>query len=220
MRKTVVAAAMAASLTVGGAAGLALYTPTLSGAETDEGAPAESSSTADSTETKESERAERIAGLLAPLVEDGTITQAQADAVAERLAEALPTRRGHHRGFGLDLVEAVREALGLEPGEIRERLAAGESLAEIAEAEGIDRQAVIDAVVAAHQARLDEAVADGHLTQEQADELAARFADRVDERVERGSAAGRHPGPGHHRTRGGMDRFAPGNEGTDDTTGS
>lgn len=220
MRKTVIAAAMAASLTVGGAAGVALYTPTLSGAEVEEEGPVPEATETEPGGAERAEPAERIARLLAPLVEDGTITQAQADAVAERLAEAMPTRHGRHRGFILDMVEAVSEALGVEPAELRDRLAAGESIAEIAEAEGITLEAVTDAVVAAHRDRLDQAVADGRLTQEQADELAARFAERIDALVERGAEAGRHFGLGHHRMRGGMDRFAPGNEGADDTTGS
>jgi len=199
MRKTVAAAAMAASLTLGGAAGAALFTPTLSGAQTE-----------DTTEATETERGERFAEVLAPLVEDGTITEAQADAVAARLAEARPGRGGHH-GARLDLVEAATEALGLEPAELRERLANGSSLADVAEAEGVEVQTLIDALLSAHQERLDEAVADGDLTQEQADERAAAFAARVEDLVERTFDGPMGHGRGmRHDMRGG---FAPGDTG-------
>lgn len=213
MRKTVAAAAVAASLTVGGAAGVTLFTPTLSGAQTDE-KPADDTGAEDPV--PDAERAGGIVELLAPLVEDGTITQAQADAVAARLAEVLPDRHGRRPGLGFDVIEAAREALGLEVGELRERLASGESIADIAEAEGVDLTTVTDALVAAHRARLHEAVSGDRLTQEQADELADRFAERIDELVQRSFEPGIGRGPGHHRH--GVDDLDDGS--ADDTTDS
>ena len=54
---------------------------------------------------------------------------------------------------------------------------AGESIAEVAEAEGVERQAVIDALVAAGTERLATAVAEGRITQERADQATERLPD-------------------------------------------
>ncbi|HEX4901349.1 MAG TPA: hypothetical protein VFV42_00970 [Acidimicrobiales bacterium] len=202
MRKTVAAAAMAASLTVGGAAGAALFTPTLSSAQTDDTAE---------TETDRPVATDRITEALAPLVSDGTITQDQADAVAAHLADELPLRHRHGFGVRAGFGEEVAEVLGLTTDELRTRLQGGESLADIAEAEGVDVQAVVDAIVAAHTERLDEAVADGHLTQEQADERAADLEEHAQDIVD-GTFEGRMGGmrgPGGHR-HGGMGMGMPG----------
>ena len=206
MRKTVAAAAMAASLTVGGAAGAALFTPTLSGAQTD-----------DTTVEAEADRpiaTDRIAEALAPLVTDGTITQAQADAVASHLADELPL--GHRHGFGMraGFGQEVADVLGLTTDELRTRLQGGESLADIAEAEGVDVQAVVDAIVAEHDERLDQAVADGRITQEQADERAATLEEHAQDMVDGTLEArmGGMRGPGGHRHGMGM---GPGADTTD-----
>jgi len=195
MRKSVAAAAMAASLTVGGAAGVAVFTPTLSGAQTDD------TTTETEPETDRPVVTAKITESLAPLVADGTITQAQADAVAAHLADQLPMR--HRGGFGLraGFGEEVAEVLELTVDDLRTRLQGGESLADIAEAEGVDVQAVVDAVVAVHQEHLDEAVADGRITQEQADERAATLEEHAQDIVEgtfEGRMGGRR-GPGGHR---------------------
>lgn len=176
MRKTVAAATMAASLTIGGAAGVALFTPTLSGAQTDE--------TTESTDTAGVERGARLGEVLAPLVQDGTITQAQADAVVEALLEAGPMR-GHGFGFRGDVAEAVTEVLGLDADEIRSRLADGQSLADIAEAQGVAAEDLVAAIVAAHQERLDAAVEAGRLSEEEAAERAEDMAERATEMIER-----------------------------------
>lgn len=106
-----------------------------------------------------------------------------------------------HVGRGMHL--AALEELGITAEEVRAAAQAGSSLAELAEEQGVERQALIDALVASHQERLDAAVADGRLTQAEADEksgeLEAHVTDRVDESI--GVRGGRvhhgpHGGPG------------------------
>lgn len=198
MRKTVAAAAMAASLTVGGAAGVALFTPTLSGAQTD--------SATTEAETEEIERprlTERLRGHLDPLVEDGTIDDSQADAVAEHLAEEAPFRHGHHRGpgFGPGFGGAVLDVLGLDAAELREQLASGQSLREIAEANGVDVDALVEAMLTAHEEHLADAVADGRLTEEQAAEREATLEAHVQDLLDR-TFDGRPGQHGRHGTTG------------------
>lgn len=190
MRNKIIAAAtVAASMAVGGLAGTVLGTPVIAGA-------AESATSAVGW----------VQEALTGLVDDGTITQEQADAVDTALDEARPERGIGHHGFGrhLDLT-AVSEILGLTEDEVRTALEGGQTIADVAAAEGVDVQVVIDAVVAAQQARVDEAVAAGDLTQERADELLADGVERAtalvngelgDLRGGRGGFGGRHGGPG------------------------
>ena len=83
------------------------------------------------------------------------------------------------RGHGL----AVAAAIGVDPTVIRDGLQSGQSLADIATANGSSAEAVIAAITAQAQQRLDNAVATGRLSAEDATaklaDLAARIAERV-----------------------------------------
>ncbi|MFQ5854365.1 MAG: hypothetical protein ACE5LU_01795 [Anaerolineae bacterium] len=76
--------------------------------------------------------------------------------------------RGGWSGF-----DAAAEALGLTPEQLFAELRAGKTLADLAEEQGVDLQAVSDAMAAAKQeARrqaIEQAVQDGRLSREQAD---------------------------------------------------
>jgi 3-hydroxyacyl-CoA dehydrogenase len=111
---------------------------------------------------------------LGPLVEDGTITEAQAEAVAETLAESRPGNRPH-RGPGKGLAEAA-EFLGLEVEDLAQQLRDGATLAEIA---GDQTDELIALMVDAVEEKLAEAVANERLTQEEADEKLAEAEERI-----------------------------------------
>ncbi len=153
------------------------------------------------------ERGERLREALQPLVDDGTISAEQADAIAQHLVENAPDRPGKGRvgAFGRGVVsEAVTDLLGLTPAEVREQLRAGSTLAEIATEQGVEPQAVIDELVAEAGERLDQAVANERITQEEADEKLADVTERVTDvvnngRPERGDAEGFRGGPGRLR---------------------
>lgn len=74
---------------------------------------------------------------------------------------------------GWTMFDATAEMLGLTPEQLFAELRAGKSLADLAEAQGIDLQTVYDALGAARveamQGAIQQAVEDGRLTQEQAD---------------------------------------------------
>ncbi len=136
--KKIVAAGLAAGLVGGGAAGAVLSTSGVSGAET-------AAVTQDDTTTTAPPEGERpdpgshLSDALAPLVEDGTITQEQADAVVEAIQAARPEgsggehgHRGHHGPGG----EAAAEALGMTQDELREALSDGSTIADVAAERG------------------------------------------------------------------------------------
>ena len=126
-------------------------------------------------------------------VAGGDLTEEQATALRERIdaADSIPCPAvglgrggfGHHRhGLGVpaigllgELADAAAGAVGLERAELMERLTSGQSLQEIAGAEGVDYAAVRTAIHDAAQARLNEAVEAGRLTREQADAGIARL---------------------------------------------
>lgn len=160
MKKTIAVAAVTASLAVGGLAGSVLGVPGVAGA----------ASTASSA-------AGWVGDALSGLVDDGTITQEQADAVEEALAEARPERGPlQHLRDGLT---TVAEELGMTVDELRTALQDGQTIAQVAEAEGVELQTLVDALVASQLERLDQAVADGRLTQAQADQIAAGAEERI-----------------------------------------
>ena len=89
-------------------------------------------------------------------------------------------RRGH-RG-GCDLEEAAA-AIGIDEADLQAAVEGGDTIADVAETNGVDVDVVIDAMVDAKAERIGEKVADGRITQEDADdklaELEARITDRV-----------------------------------------
>ncbi|MCJ7726377.1 MAG: hypothetical protein MUP76_08345 [Acidimicrobiia bacterium] len=146
---------------------------------------------------------------LAPLIEDGTINQAQAEAVAGQLAGGFgPHRPNLRRPQPLD---AAAEFLGMEVADLASQLREGATLAEIA---GDQTDGLIAAMVADAGEHLAQAVTDGKMTQEEADEKLADVEDRITTFVnegppERPEGAGGPGRPGGHRGPGG---FGPGGE--------
>ncbi len=104
-------------------------------------------------------------------------------AVSAQGPEAAPTPQegtlwgrawGHMRAGMGAISEVISELLGLTPEEIHAEREAGKTLAEIANEQGITDEALIEAIVAGRTEAIEQAVADGTLTQEQADWLIAK----------------------------------------------
>ena len=175
MRKKLIMATTAGVLALGG---VAVAVPAL--ADTDSASSA----------------VDRIKDALSGLVDDGSLTQEQADEVATTLSEAGLGRGGHHGGDRIGL-ETAAETLGLTEDELRTALEPdGTSLADVAADQGVDVDTLVDALVQAQQDRIAQAVEDGRLTQEEADERLTDLEARVTERVN--SEDLRRGGRGHH----------------------
>jgi len=111
-------------------------------------------------------------------VEDGVITQDQADRMLSRLEEGFGFgRMGHPGGRGGGWMggfkgcppgdqEWLAEQLGMTVDELQAELEAGKTIAELAEEKGVDLDA---ARIEAMKERIQQAVEDGKMTQEQAD---------------------------------------------------
>ncbi len=213
-----VAIGVAGGLLAGTAAGLMFGVPGLTSAasgdvtvqqaavvqQTDETDP--STDTVDPVDAPDApEVGTRLRETLQPLVDAGTITAEQADAVTAQLVENRPERaqageghgRGGHRGgpgmFAAGVgSEALTDLLGLDAQELRTQLRDGATLAEIATAQGVEVQAVVDELVAELDERLTNAVENGRIDQAEADQklvdAEARITDAVNNgRPERGA---------------------------------
>jgi hypothetical protein len=195
MQKKTLATAAVASTLGGALAGATLLAPGLAGAQEDE----TPTTTEETTDTARPEAGERIAEALQGLVDDGTITQAQLDAVVDTLVEARPERgdRGHRGGFGggADLAEV----LGLEQAELREAIAGGQSLADVAAEQGVDTQELVDALVDAAEERVATGLENGRIDQEKADEILAGAAEKAEDLVNGESSFEGRRGPGGPR---------------------
>jgi hypothetical protein len=91
--------------------------------------------------------------------------------------------RGMPEWAGMD--DAVTELLGITQEALQAERAAGKSLAQIAAARGVSEAALIQAILDEHKADLAGLVADGKLTQAQADAMLARMQEQVKAMVNR-----------------------------------
>ncbi len=114
---------------------------------------------------------------------------------------------GGWRGPGLlgAHLSVAAEALGISEQELGDAWRDGDTIAEVAEANDVDVQDLVDALVAEAVSAIDEAVAEENLDEERAEEIKAYLAERVTALVNRepsehgawfGRGPGFGPGPG------------------------
>lgn len=168
---------------------------------------------------------------IADHVTAGDITQEQADtrlaSVDERVDDLLngTLPLGGHRGeFGRDgagmrgfggrlgMSSTLPDLLGIDADELRVQLRGGSTIAEIAESSGVSVDDVISGLVSDASDRLDTAVTDGKITQDQADQALTDMTQRITDMVNGEAPLGRGGFGGHG---GGFDGghgggFAPG----------
>ncbi len=201
-RSTIIGAT--AGLLGGAGVGLLFAVPSLTSAASDDSSTAvdttaivQQDDTSTDTDTDadatEVEPGVRLRETLQALVDDGTITAEQADAVTAHLVANRPEGRPGHGGFGHGGFgrgghrgfdgEIVSELLGIDAETLRTELQAGKSIADIATEQGVDVQTVIDALVAEAQEHIDLMVENGRLTDEEAATKLTDVTERITERV-------------------------------------
>jgi uncharacterized protein (DUF433 family) len=137
-------------------------------------------------------------------IDAGRLTKRQADAIADDLDERVtdlvngdlapfPLPVLPHLGLWPAPIAFVADLIGIEPDELLAALADGRTIAEVARGKGVEVDAVVDAIVSELRDRLDDAVENGWLTREEADERATALEERVRDLVNRELG---FPGPG------------------------
>ncbi len=168
---------------------------------------------------------EQLTERLDEAVAEERLTQEEADEkladATERIQELVETEnpqlrggpgRGHGaRSFGIALAD-VADLLGLTTDELRAAAQHDTTLAELAEQQGVPTDDVIATLVAPVEERLQAAVDEERITQEEADEKLADATERATELVETGE--GLCGGPGGRR---GFGPRGPGGFGGTDT---
>jgi polyhydroxyalkanoate synthesis regulator phasin len=209
---------LTAGLLGGGAIGLLMTVPSLTSAASDDGDPATAAAavalqddgtvddgtvddgTVDDGTVDAPPLADRpepgvaLREVLQGLVDDGTLTSDQADAVADYLVANRPEFDGPHgprdRGPGHPGMggpgadgEVIAGLLGIDVETLRTELRAGTSIADLAEANGVDEQSVIDALVDEAESHLELAVENGRLTEDEAAQRLDQLTERITARV-------------------------------------
>ncbi|HEX4745440.1 MAG TPA: hypothetical protein VFU99_01045 [Gaiellaceae bacterium] len=154
-------------------------------------------------------------------VDAGRLTEAQADALKQRIDDdeypllgglGFHGRGGHgfgHHGHFAAVFEAAASYLGLTEVELREQLRDGKTLAEIAKEQGRSVDTLVQQLVATQTKRIDEAVTEAKLTDEQAAELKKGLEERMQALVAGELRGGRHDGPHPRFWRGSGEPRAP-----------
>jgi hypothetical protein len=139
------------------------------------------------------------ASALSGLVSDGTLTQAQADKVAEALKAHRDEMQKERQADRAEMEALVAKTLGISEADVQKAHQDGKSLADLA---GDKRDELVAAMVAFENAKIDQGVTEGKLTQAQADKMKANTQKRVENRVD---GKGGPRGMGHGGKRGGPD---------------
>ncbi len=133
-------------------------------------------------------------------VAEGRLTEEQAEWIKERAEEGgvlfagprpgqRPNGKGHH------VIDAALKLLDMEKDELRQQFSEGNSLAEIAESQGMNAEDFEVELAGVIQADIEEKVASGDITEEQADRILADLEEHVDRVVNRDP----DDGPSHRR---------------------
>ena len=211
---------LTAGLIGGTAAGLVFGVPGISGAANDNTAPAALVQQTDEPdvsvvdEQPDFEPGTKLRESLQELVDNETITAAQADAVTEHLVAHLAANRPERGEFGMgdrgmarhggpgkfgrlggEFSTAVTDLLRIDAETLRTDLPNGASLADIATAHGVETQALIDVLVGEAEAKVAEAVDAGKVDADKAAEFSADLEERITDMVNRVRGDFERPGP-------------------------
>jgi len=132
-------------------------------------------------------------------VEEGNLTQNQADRIRERADQGFgPGMMGGGLGRGMmgrglgwgmmgdsqdSLIAVAADKLGMTVDELQTQLKDGKTIADLASEKGVDLQSIVDAFMTSRQEALSQAVTDGKITQEQADQMLENMRDMVEDHL-------------------------------------
>jgi hypothetical protein len=145
-------------------------------------------------------RGDRFQGVLDKLVADGTISQPQEDAIIQAFKDELADHAGGpggprgHSGIRHRVIDGMAQVsadtIGVSIDDLKAALQSGQSVADVANAHGVNPADVVTAIVDAGTAKLDQAATEGKLTQEQVDKLKSHLPEAADRFVNHTKPAG------------------------------
>ena len=113
-----------------------------------------------------------ISNILSGLVSNGTLTQAQVDAISKAMQDARSAGKAAHEAEKAERIKVITDALGIDAATLETKRKAGQTLAAIA---GDKKDALIAALVAYERKKIDADVASGKLSAERATELKSKL---------------------------------------------
>jgi polyhydroxyalkanoate synthesis regulator phasin len=114
-------------------------------------------------------------------VKKGLLTQQQADRLLKQPPLFGPLRNKFQNwwravgAFGKAAIDGATQALGMKSDDVLAALRGGKTLADLAKEKNVDPNKVKQAIVDAEKAAIDQAVKDGKLTKERAEQLKAKL---------------------------------------------
>lgn len=182
VRKSLTSAGLVVGLLAGGTSGVILSSTGIAGAQesTTTSAPA---TTAPDVPNRGERYDKHLRKVLAPLVTDGTLTEAQLDAVVARMLKAGQGAVRRHDVRATVSYKELAEVLGMTTKELTAALSEGKTLAEIAESKDMTTQELIDSMTAKLKSRIDKLVAEGRIDQARADELLEKATERANHMI-------------------------------------
>jgi hypothetical protein len=113
-----------------------------------------------------------ISNIFRGLVSNGTLTQAQVDAISQAMQDARGAGKAAFEAAKAERIKVITDALGIDAATLETKRKAGQSLADIA---GDKKDALIAALVAYESKKIDAAVASGKLSAERASALKSKL---------------------------------------------
>ena len=126
--------------------------------------------------------------VVAQAVQDGKVKQDQADKLNQRIDQMpldtvplpiVPQDKAKLASLK-QMLDAAANMLGMSPRDLMEELRDGLTLGQIAQQKGVDPNKLKTAMLAVPSSRIDEAVKNGKITQDKANELKAKLEQQID----------------------------------------
>jgi len=103
-------------------------------------------------------------------------------------APAAAGQKGDHAGRRHVAKQALKEVakdLNMSPKDLLTELRSGKTVNQVAQEKGVPSQTIVDDLVGKVDARVDKAVSEGKLTQEQGDKIKAKAPERIAKLMDR-----------------------------------
>ena len=121
----------------------------------------------------------------------GTVDAARAEQAKQKLPDLanrfVNNTKSHRRGHGVlkDAVQAAAKEIGVSAGDLKQARKGGKSIAQVANEHDKSVDDVVNAVVKAATSDIDQAVKDGKLDSQKADQIKQKLPDRLKKLVNR-----------------------------------